>query len=45
MNYLRKVTAASLLIFLFHFSLLQAATPPDPLSLKETVSLFGVGQE
>jgi small nuclear ribonucleoprotein (snRNP)-like protein len=43
MNYLRQVTAVSLVVFLFHFSLLQAATPPNPLSLKERVSMFGVG--
>jgi len=43
MNYLRQVTAASLVVLFFHFSVLQAATPPDPLSPKETVSLFGVG--
>ena len=43
MNYLRKVTAVSLVILLFHFSWLQAATPPNVLSLKEKVDLFGVG--
>jgi ribosome maturation factor RimP len=43
MNYLRKVTAVSLVILLFHFSWLQAAAPPNALSLKEKVDLFGVG--
>jgi ribosome maturation factor RimP len=43
MDNLRKVTAVSLVILLFHFSWLQAATPPNPLPLREQVSLFGVG--
>jgi ribosome maturation factor RimP len=40
---LRKLIAICLVFFLFHFSFLQAATPPDPASLKEKVDLFGVG--
>ena len=43
MNYLRKVTSVTLVILLSHFSWLQAATPPNALSLKEKVDLFGVG--
>ena len=40
---LRKLIAICLVFFLSHFSFLQAATPPNPVSLKEKVDLFGVG--
>ncbi len=43
MNHFRNITTIALIIFLLHFSWLQAAPLPNALPPKEKVDLFGVG--